>query len=758
VRKAVSGFYINKVYLTVRQVLEIAFASPHNRVKGYRGLMKRITIIAALLVAALAPAVSHAQALPPQPGPYRDGYVADRPIQRASSAILGGLDYMPSYVPSSNSSARSGRTLADDLDAGVDFSASNNPILACSGLDIRDSIKGMFDMSSLADDVKNYLTSLMAKQALSLVYANPAIAGVLDGLKAFGNARFQLAQQSCEAIEGEISAQSRFLRQQALDKCIKDGGSVYECSVETGNYANALNEFVNSAEAKLNNSIYSFTSRINILEPDTKAAMCAQLSRHEPAACAKAQQVNAAIAEPVLDKAGNVRGTNPPVVSARRLNDSNYRNSLGSAAVYTGVMMSVAEVFGGDMFAADAALAQIAEKRKRAYAEAMSRRGGKLMAEDVTAIFDRSGGERAFVGSAREMTVRMAGDLESRYPHLQASEYEDINDHGPGNSYHYVGQAIDFNCNSHPDGERACLDAVYADLNARRGELGIVELIWQAPGHYDHLHVAFGSPNQGPGTRSGMTAGILEDATVIVEELAAGIEQVAATATPEARITALEQALKKVPLVTEDACYYELDTKKETGLEDISDVTLIFSANTVANQLVEKSRNRPSEEGEPGAGGSGGGIMGSLTAQVQEMNLTGGRLSLCYFISEIDRLSIMKMQYLNNSDGLAFLKSLAEDTAAQATQTIYDGLINQVNLARIMASNNEAPPAMDTILLVGRETLETQRDSIKANAQSRAAMSGRLRTIDDYLAARNRETRARTATQGGRLGKNLERR
>ena len=53
-------------------------------------------------------------------------------------------------------------------------------------------------------------------------------------------------------------------------------------------------------------------------------------------------------------------------------------------------------------------------------------------------------------------------------------------------SYHYVGQALDIN---HAGNEPGYLDSLAAALS-KNGN--VVELIWRAEGHYDHLHVAFG--------------------------------------------------------------------------------------------------------------------------------------------------------------------------------------------------------------------------------------------------------------------------
>ena len=55
-----------------------------------------------------------------------------------------------------------------------------------------------------------------------------------------------------------------------------------------------------------------------------------------------------------------------------------------------------------------------------------------------------------------------------------------IGKHAPG-SYHYSGRALDVS------GSTAQLNAAYASLKGT----GAKELLWQVPGHYDHLHVAY---------------------------------------------------------------------------------------------------------------------------------------------------------------------------------------------------------------------------------------------------------------------------
>lgn len=54
-------------------------------------------------------------------------------------------------------------------------------------------------------------------------------------------------------------------------------------------------------------------------------------------------------------------------------------------------------------------------------------------------------------------------------------------------SNHYKGKAIDFGNGRNSEAQ---LNKFHSYLNQNRGALGVDELIWKAPGHYDHLHVS----------------------------------------------------------------------------------------------------------------------------------------------------------------------------------------------------------------------------------------------------------------------------
>lgn len=723
--------------------------------------MKRITVIAALLVAFLLPAFAHAQTV----RTIRPSWLP--PDYLGTGSEYGGTNYDPAVAPPATSGSKSPRTLADDVDAGINFGATNNPITACSGLDIRDAIKGMFNMDSLVADVKNYLTSYLAKQALSMVYANPAIAGVLDGLKAFGNARFQLAQTSCEAIEGEISEQSRFLRQQAFEECKKkngdDGAALYKCTTETGSYAAGLNEYVNDKATMANNQVNTWLSQVNVGGTDYKSAMCKQLSANSPAACQKADGPLAGMSQPVLDQAGNIAAINPPVLSAKDIYNNGYNNALGASLVYMGMLLTTLDIYGADEAALAADLDKIANKRKAAYATAMKAAGNRMLVSAVRDIFDRGKSETAFVGAARENTVRYAADIENRYSQYGATarEYkpgEISGVHGNGGqnpSYHYSGQAIDFNCNTgSADGNRSCEQDICRDA---RDQPGVVEANFEAAGQHgstgDHCHVAFGSATEGPSTYAQMT-GQVAIAAAIVDMLTptAALDEIAKATTPDARFAALEKLYKPVPLVTEDACYYDLDLDKE-DLEDISDITNIFAATTEANQKVAKQRNERNGPPTQQEQQQEGAFVDSINAQVQELKLTSGRLALCIVISFVDRRDILNLQY--RRDGKAFMTSLAEEAAFGATDKILSAMMLLVDQGIMLAQNSDAPPKMGAALKITRDGLVTSQNANRNDMENRREWSKRKQMLDQNMndsAARNANSRA---AQGRNLGRNL---
>lgn len=68
-------------------------------------------------------------------------------------------------------------------------------------------------------------------------------------------------------------------------------------------------------------------------------------------------------------------------------------------------------------------------------------------------------------------------------------KYGPINPVHAAGSYHYLNEAVDVNWYPVSE-EKKKLDKLYRKL---LGTPGLIELIWQQPGHYDHLHVAAGS-------------------------------------------------------------------------------------------------------------------------------------------------------------------------------------------------------------------------------------------------------------------------
>lgn len=71
------------------------------------------------------------------------------------------------------------------------------------------------------------------------------------------------------------------------------------------------------------------------------------------------------------------------------------------------------------------------------------------------------------------------------------------------NSWHYKGLALDINADNHPQGEKFALDKLYNRLKKMNG---VIELLWQTAGHFDHLHVAM-KGNASPTGIEGLDAG-----------------------------------------------------------------------------------------------------------------------------------------------------------------------------------------------------------------------------------------------------------
>jgi hypothetical protein len=136
------------------------------------------------------------------------------------------------------SSASDGTLIDANLGLTTDgFDATE--ILGCDGLDVGAlvgkglGIGGGVDVGNLTQEFGNYLKSTLAQEALTMIYSDPAIAGIQDNLKAVGNMRAQLLQARCNATEiRSKAAKNKRLHSEAQEKCLKEkkGTGSTECS------------------------------------------------------------------------------------------------------------------------------------------------------------------------------------------------------------------------------------------------------------------------------------------------------------------------------------------------------------------------------------------------------------------------------------------------------------------------------------------------------------------------------------------------
>lgn len=115
-----------------------------------------------------------------------------------------------------------------------DFRASQRPILevnsgfdaggilGCSGLDLGAQLQNTFNVGNLGDEFKNYLQNTIATEALSLLYSQPGVSQVLDGMKAIGHARVSIQQERCNANEILADVTNKRLKDEGHARCIQE--------------------------------------------------------------------------------------------------------------------------------------------------------------------------------------------------------------------------------------------------------------------------------------------------------------------------------------------------------------------------------------------------------------------------------------------------------------------------------------------------------------------------------------------------------
>lgn len=123
-----------------------------------------------------------------------------------------------------------------NVNAGIDVGG----VLGCSGIDLRSMIQNTFEIGDLAGEFKDYLKNTLATEALSLLYSQPGVSQVLDGLKAVGHARASILQERCNANEILADVTNQRLRSEAQELCLQER-SPTECEGETlGGYVEQI--------------------------------------------------------------------------------------------------------------------------------------------------------------------------------------------------------------------------------------------------------------------------------------------------------------------------------------------------------------------------------------------------------------------------------------------------------------------------------------------------------------------------------------
>lgn len=158
------------------------------------------------------------------------------------STAYAQQDYSRSYqfggvlrAPNAGNSG-GGATQRPILEVGSSFDAGG--ILGCSGLDISGMLENTFNVGNLGDEFKNYLQNTIATEALSLLYSQPGVSQVLDGMKAIGHARVSIQQEQCNANEIFADVTNRRMRDEAHAECLREN------RVQTACEGSALEPYV----------------------------------------------------------------------------------------------------------------------------------------------------------------------------------------------------------------------------------------------------------------------------------------------------------------------------------------------------------------------------------------------------------------------------------------------------------------------------------------------------------------------------------
>ncbi|HEX2859123.1 MAG TPA: hypothetical protein VHP58_02880 [Alphaproteobacteria bacterium] len=155
------------------------------------------------------------------------------PVQAQSSGYYGGSNAyqfggQPGFFGGNQSA---GRVNVFNVSAAAGNSTN---FLGCGGIGIFNFSKLTFNANNVIDQLKSSMQTMLAKQLLTTAMSIPQVSAIFDTLNAFGNARFDLFNQSCNLNQIKKDA-----RDAVIKKCVADGGDQTTCQNNWDSQANA---------------------------------------------------------------------------------------------------------------------------------------------------------------------------------------------------------------------------------------------------------------------------------------------------------------------------------------------------------------------------------------------------------------------------------------------------------------------------------------------------------------------------------------
>lgn len=152
--------------------------------------------------------------------------------QASGSYSSGGSQYFALPSIGTGTGGKGAVTLFEaDFNAGAGFD------LGCGGVGLFDFMKSTFDLGNIVEEFKGSLNSMLSKALVTFAMSTPQIASLFDTLNAFGNARFDMFNQSCDI--NQIRAD---VKQKYMEKCIAEGKAPDQCTNMTGGAQDILED------------------------------------------------------------------------------------------------------------------------------------------------------------------------------------------------------------------------------------------------------------------------------------------------------------------------------------------------------------------------------------------------------------------------------------------------------------------------------------------------------------------------------------